>query len=91
MRGAQGARQIGWQRQNAWQFPLGHGRACPGHPDHRCTVPSRSSVHRAILIEIAGTSPAMTNRPPRVLPLLPDRQASAGDPSTADCVRNRFL
>jgi len=26
---------------------------------------------RALLIEIAGTSPAMTNRLPRVLPLLP--------------------
>jgi hypothetical protein len=37
----------------AWQSPLGHRRACPGHPDDR---------HRAVLIEIAGTSPAMTPR-----------------------------
>jgi len=23
------------QGQKSWQFPLGHGRACPGHPDNR--------------------------------------------------------
>src|SRR5215831_2760282 len=36
--------------------------------------PSRQLPHCALLIEIAGTSPAMTNWPPRVLPLL-HRQA----------------
>src|SRR6266849_4329323 len=25
----------GQQGQKSWQFPLGHGRACPGHPDNR--------------------------------------------------------
>ena len=33
--------------------------------------PSRYWQHRANVIEIAGTSPAMTNQLPRVLPLLP--------------------
>jgi hypothetical protein len=26
----------GWlEVQKSWQFPLGHGRACPGHPDNQ--------------------------------------------------------
>ena len=46
---------------------LGHGRACPGYPDNQRTVPPALCPP----IDIAGTSLAMTNWLPRVLPLLP--------------------
>jgi hypothetical protein len=45
-------------------------------------VPAIPKVgHRALLIEIAGTSPAMTNWPPQILPL--SLYASIGITSTA--------